>query len=141
MDIRLLRRMVDLSRSSGGCIKFDLKAWSEGIHRALCGVGNRRTLENFAYVASRIQERPDPPLLIASTLLVPGYIDEIEVRGIAGFIAALDPAIPYALLAFSPQFFMDDLPATSRELAHRCIAVAREVGLERVRIGNAHLLH
>jgi pyruvate formate lyase activating enzyme len=132
--------MVDLSWSSGGCIKFDLKAWNEDVHTALCGVGNKRTRENFEYVAGRIEERPDPPPLIASTLLVPGYIDEVEVRGIARFIASLDKAIPYSLLAFSPQFFMNDLPCTSRDQADHCLAVAREVGLERVRIGNVHLL-
>jgi len=140
MDPRLLKRMVDLSWSSGGCIKFDLKTWHEDVHKALCGVGNRRTRENFAYVAGRIPERPDPPPLIASTLLVPGYIDEVEIRGIAGFIASLDVAIPYSLLAFSPQFFMNDLPHTSRAMAHRCLTIAREAGLKRVKIGNVHLL-
>ena len=140
MDPRLLKRMMDLSWPSGGCIKFDLKAWNEDVHRALCGVGNRRTRENFAHAAGRIPERPDPPPLIASTLLVPGYIDEVEVRGIARFIASLDATIPYALLAFSPQFFMNDLPYTSRDLANRCLTVAREAGLKRVRVGNVHLL-
>lgn len=140
MDPRLLKRMVDLSWPSGGCIKFDLKAWDKNVHKALCGVDNQRTLENFAYVAGRISERPDPPPLIASTLLVPGYIDEVEARAIASFIASLDRAIPYSLLAFSPQFFMSDLPPTSRELADHCLAIARDVGLQRVRIGNVHLL-
>jgi pyruvate formate lyase activating enzyme len=141
MDRRLLKNMMDLSWSSGGCIKFDLKAWNASVHRALCGIGNERTLENFAYAASRIWERPDPPPLIASTLLVPGYIDEVEVQRIARFIASLDVTIPYALLAFSPQFFMTDLPTTSRALADRCLAVAQEAGLKRVKIGNVHLLH
>ena len=140
MDHRLLRRMADISLASGGCVKFDLKAWNEDLHKALCGVGNGRTLDNFAYVASRIAERPDPPPLVASTLLVPGYIDEVEVREIAAFIASLNPAIPYALLAFSPQFFMNDLPCTPRALADRCLAAAQGAGLERVRIGNVHLL-
>ena len=58
------------------------------------GSSNTRTLENFARVARRIEERPDPPLLIASTLLVPGYIDADEVGRIAGFIAGLNPSIP-----------------------------------------------
>jgi pyruvate formate lyase activating enzyme len=103
-------------------------------------VGNERTKENFAYVAGRVSERPDPPPLVASTLLVPGYIDEIEIGGIASFIASLNVRIPYALLAFSPQFHMRDLPSTSRAMADHCLKVAREAGLERVRIGNAHLL-
>jgi pyruvate formate lyase activating enzyme len=140
MDLRLLKRMIDLSWISGGCIKFDLKAWNEDIHKALCGVGNERTKENFAHMASRISERPDPPPLVASTLLVPGYIDAIEIGEIARFIASLDVTIPYALLAFGPQFHMSDLPPTSRTMADHCLTVAREAGLERVRIGNVHLL-
>ena len=141
MDRRLLKEMIDLSWPSGGCIKFDLKAWNEDLHSALCGVGNKRTQENFAYLASRISERPYPPPLVASTLLVPGYIDEVEVREIARFIGSLDVKIPYTLLAFSPQFLMKDLPYTSRDLADRCLTVACEAGLKRVRIGNVHLLH
>jgi len=140
MSPAYLRRAVDLSLSSGGCIKFDLKAWNEDLHRALTGVSNRRTLENFALAAQRIHERPDPPLVIASTLLVPGYVDTAEVSHIARYIASFDPTIPYALLAFAPQFHMHDLPCTSREHAQAALDAAREAGLTRVRLGNRHLL-
>jgi pyruvate formate lyase activating enzyme len=136
----LLKEMVSLSLSSGGCIKFDIKAWSESLHIALCAVSNERTRENFESVAKRLSERPEPPLLIASTLLVPGYIDEEEVRNISKWIASLNPEIPYVLLAFYPQFFFQDLPTTPRSLALRCKEVAEEEGLRRVRIGNLHLL-
>jgi len=132
--------MAELSLSSGGCIKFDLKAWSEELHIALCGVSNKRTLENFQLLAGYIPKRPSPPFLIASTLLVPGYVDEDEVSRIASFIASLSPEIPYSLLAFHPQFIMDDLPTTSRQHAQRCLGAARRQGLERVRVGNLHLL-
>jgi len=140
MNRRLLEQMVQLSMESGGCIKFDLKSWNESVHMALTGVSNRRTLDNFAYVASRTQSRPDPPLLAASTLLVPGYIDRDEVRKIAEFVASADPTIPYSLLAFHPQFQMRDLPFTTREEAHACAEVAKGAGLTRVRIGNVGLL-
>ena len=50
------------------------------------GVSNRRILENFAILASRGKQHPKPPFLIASTLLVPGYVDEDEVSSIAHFI-------------------------------------------------------
>ncbi len=135
-----LDRMVDISLESGGCVKFDLKAWDENLHKALTGVTNKRTLENFAWAAERIIKRPAPPLLIASTLLVPGYIDEEEVRSIARFIAKVNPGIPYSLLAFYPHFYMSDLPFTSRALSERCLTVALEEGLTNVRIGNARLL-
>jgi len=70
MAPKLLDQMVEIALSSGGCIKFDLKAWNEILHRALTGNTNRRTLDNFRRAAARMAERPDPPLVVASTLLV-----------------------------------------------------------------------
>ncbi|NWG03120.1 MAG: radical SAM protein [Syntrophaceae bacterium] len=140
MNPKFLEEMVDLSLTSGGCIKFDIKAWNDSLHFALCGVSNERTKRNFEEVASWTKERPEPPLLIASTLLIPGYMDEEEVRGISKWIASLNPEIPYALLAFYPQFFFKDLPVTSRKFAFRCQEVAEGEGLRRVRVGNMHLL-
>jgi pyruvate formate lyase activating enzyme len=135
-----LSMMAALSLTSGGCIKFDLKAWDDGLHKALCGVSNQKTLHNFKELSKRIPDRPDPPFLIASTLLVPGYIDEQEVGAIARYIASLDPEIPYSLLAFYPSFYLGDLPTTSRKHAMRCQETAKNAGVRRVRIGNMHLL-
>ena len=135
-----LQAMADMALTSGGCIKVDLKAWTLPIHRALCGVRHDQTLRNFKRLAQRVPERPSPPFLVASTLMVPGYVDEEEVAGIAAFIAALNPEIPYRLLAFYPQFYLTDLPTTSRAQALRCQAAARDAGLKRVHIGNTHLL-
>jgi len=140
MHPRLLDQAVRLSLETGGCIKFDLKAFNDDLHRALSGVTNRRTLENFARAADYVSERPDPPLLVASTLLVPGYVDAQEVGRIARFIAALNPDIPYSLLGFHPHFFMPDLPRTSVRHAEEAEATARASGLTRVRVGNRHLL-
>jgi pyruvate formate lyase activating enzyme len=140
MNPQLLDKMMTLSLQSGGCVKFDLKAMDPNIHLALCGVDNARTLENFAAAAKRIPQRPDPPPLIASTLLVPGYIDTRQVKAIASFIAQLDPNIPYALLGFHGDFLMTDLPPTSRTQAQRCLAAAQAAGLKRVRIGNLRIL-
>jgi len=135
-----LEKVMSLSLESGGCVKFDLKAMDKNIHYALCGVDNSRTLENFAAAAKHIPQRPEPPPLVASTLLVPGYIDEQEVKAIASFIAELDPDIPYALLGFHGDFLMTDLPATSSKQAEACLAAAKNVGLKRVRLGNVHIL-
>lgn len=140
MEPKLLDKAVQLSLETGGCIKFDLKAYDENLHLALTGVSNKRTLENFARAARRIRERPDPPLVVASTLLVPGYVDAKEVSQIASFIASFDPAIPYALLGFHPHFYLPDLPRTSVRHAEEAEAAARAAGLTNVRIGNRHLL-
>ena len=135
-----LKEMLRIALESGGCIKFDLKTWSEALSLALCGVSNRQVKENFAWLAGSVSARPDPPLLIASTLMVPGYVDEGEVQGIAEFIASLNPDIPYSLLAFHPQFLMKDLPVTSRSQARACLKAAREAGLKNVQVGNIHLI-
>ena len=147
MHPRFLDRAVALSLETGGCIKFDLKALDENLHLALTGVSNRRTLENFRRAARRIPERLSPrhgrgvpPLVVASTLLVPGYVDAEEVGRIARFIAEIDPDIPYALLGFHPHFFIPDLPRTSVGHAKEAEAAARAAGLTQVRIGNRHLL-
>lgn len=140
MNRHLLKKMLDLSLHSGGCIKFDLKAFDSRLHLALCGVSNSQTLDNFKWLGQFITERPEPPLLIASTLLVSGYIDKEEVGKIARFIASINPTIPYSLLGFYPYFLMNDLPTTSRDQAEACQKVAIEAGLQRVHIGNMHLL-
>jgi len=62
------------------------------------------------------------------------------VGAIARFISDLNPDIPYSLLAFHPDHRMRDLPFTSREHAERCREAALAAGLNRVRIGNRHLL-
>ncbi len=140
MHPRWLRRAMGIAVASGGCIKFDLKAWDEGIHRALTGFSNRWTLENFRLAAELAGARAAPPVVVASTLLVPGYVDAAEVGALARFVAGLNPDIPYSLLAFSPQFYLHDLPVTSQAHAEEALAAAKAAGLTRVRIGNIHLL-
>jgi pyruvate formate lyase activating enzyme len=140
MQPRLLEKAVSLALETGGCIKFDLKAHDDNLYKALTGVTNERTLENFARAAAHTSQRREPPLVIASTLLVPGYVDVQEVSQLAAFIASLDPTIPYSLLGFHPHFFMPDLPRTSVRHARECEEAAKEAGLVNVHIGNLHLL-
>ena len=134
----LAKKVGKTAFNSGGTIKIDLKAYSEPLHYALCGSSNRNTLSNFRYISEKYH-REDPPILVASTLLVPGYIDEEEVGRIASFIADIDPDIPYCLLAFHPHFKMRDLPYTSREQAYTCLKAAEKY-VNRVRLGNIWLL-
>jgi pyruvate formate lyase activating enzyme len=140
MSEALLHRMLAMALDSGGCIKFDLKAWDDHLHRVLTGITNQRTLKNFKIAGKQFSKRTSPPLVVASTLLVPGYIDAYEVEQIAGFIASINPDIPYSLLVFHPQFIMSDLPISPRKLVFSCYDAAKKQGLKHVRIGNQHLL-
>lgn len=110
------------------------------MNRALCGVSNKPALENFRRIGEKFfRQLVDLPVLTASTLLVPGYVDTEEVEKIANFIVDVDRRIPYTLLAFSPQCMMSDLPATGRRFAEDCYQIAKESVLEQVMIGNTHL--
>lgn len=140
MHPELLEEILEIALVSGGCVKFDLKTFNENLNISLCGVTNKRTLENFTIASKYIKKRKTPPILVASTLLVPGYIDKKEVSNIANFISSLDPSIPYGLLGFAPQFNMLDLPRTSKRHADDCLKAAKDAGLLKTKIGNVHLL-
>ncbi|MBO3800256.1 MAG: radical SAM protein [Candidatus Brockarchaeota archaeon] len=136
----LALKAAELSLKSGGIVKFDLKVWDENLSKVLCGVSNKAALDNFREIGEKFfKQRPEVPVLTASTLLIPGYVDKVEVENIARFIAEIDPDIPYTLLAFYPQYVMDDLPTTSWKQAKECYDVAKN-HLKKVRIGNIHLL-
>ena len=133
-------KAAEHSLKSGGNIKFDLKAWSEELNIVLSGVSNKPTLENFKMIGEKFyKQRPELPMLSASTLLIPGYTDAEEVENIAKFISEIDPNIPYTLLAFYPCYIMNDLPTTSRKQALESKKAA-EKHLKNTRIGNIHLL-
>ncbi|HIQ30475.1 MAG TPA: radical SAM protein [Candidatus Caldiarchaeum subterraneum] len=136
----LVRRAAELSYESGGNVKFDLKAWNKPIHIALTGMDNERVLRNFELVYRGFYERRrGVPVLGATTLLVPHYVDEEEVGEIARFVASLDDEIPYNLLVFHPDFMMDDIPATPEKQVWSCYKAAKKY-LKNVNVSNLHLL-
>lgn len=135
---RVAEKIGKTSFDSGGTIKIDIKAFSDKIHHALTGSSNVNTLSNVKYI-NTAYERKDPPILVVSTLLIPGYIGPSEVSAIAQFIGSINPDIPYRLLAFHPHFKMKDMPYTSQDEALTCLKEARKY-VSQVRIGNAWLL-
>lgn len=140
MNRKLVEKAAECALESGGNIKFDLKSWNEELNIALCGVSNKPTVENFKTVGEKFfGERSELPMLSASTLLVPGYVDVEQVGRIARFISEIDPNIPYTLLAFYPCYVMNDLPTTRRKRALECLRAA-ERHLKNTRMGNIHLL-
>lgn len=125
--------------TTGGTFKFDLKAVTPQIYQTLTGVSNTIVLRNFKELATSKRERAGE-FLVASILLVPGYIDIPEVERICAFIAENDSTIPTALLGFSPNHAMSDLPRTSMAHARAALDAANNQGLNNVRIGNLGLL-
>jgi pyruvate formate lyase activating enzyme len=140
----IMREMARVSLVSGGIVKIDWKAWSPPVYQALTEVDSWKAVErvrrNVKIITETARERREIPLLVISTLLVPGYVDAEEVHHIAEYIATLDAETPLVLLAFHPTHLLQDLPPTSRRHAQEAIKAAREAGLRRVYVGNEWLL-
>jgi pyruvate formate lyase activating enzyme len=140
LNPRIMKKIGSQALYSGGTVKIDLKALREEIHFALTGSSNEWTIQNIKILSELSEERREPPPLAVSTLLVPGYIMPDEVELIANYLKELDPHIPYTLLAFYPNFHINDLPPTSKKHAEDAMRIALNSGLKRVRVGNIHLL-
>lgn len=136
----LVEECMKIAVKTGGNIKFDLKSFHEKLNYALCGVSNKRTLDNFKFLAENyFGTRNGVPEMSGCTLLVPGYINHKEIEKIAQFVSLIDSKIPYSLLVFHPDYQMYDLPITSRKQAYKCLEVAQTY-LENVHLGNIFLL-
>ena len=135
-----VEKCMEIAIETGGNIKFDLKSFNEKLNLALCGVSNKRTLENFKFLAENyFGTRKNLPEMSACTLMVPGYTNHEEVEQIAKFVSSINNKIPYSLLVFHGDYQMRDLPITPRKEALKCVEVAKKF-LTNVNLGNKHLL-
>ncbi len=139
MSRKWLTRIADTVMKTEGTIKFDLKAVTPRLYTALTSMTNSAVLNNFRFLSEKGLTR-NGEFLVASILLVPGYVGVSEVRKLCEFIKECDPTIPTALLGFHPHHAMSDLPRTSRAHANAAKDVAKDTGLTNVRIGNLGLL-
>jgi pyruvate formate lyase activating enzyme len=137
----LIEKCMQIAIKSGGNIKFDLKTFNEKLNIALCGVSNRRTLENFKFLADNYfgTRGKDMPEMSACTLMVPGYTTYEEVELIAKYIKSINDEIPYSLLIFHGDYQMRDLGITPRKQALNSLEIAKKY-LKRVNLGNKFLL-
>ncbi|MFX0087046.1 MAG: radical SAM protein [Candidatus Hodarchaeota archaeon] len=136
---KLVQNAVKLSLDTGGNAKFDLKYFNQTLSRLLSGVSNKQSFKNFKVCFDKFYNKREEPVLTATTLLIPGYIDSVEVGQIAKFLGELDENIPYSLLVFHPDSFLSDLPITSKNQVNKCFLIAKK-HLKNVHIGNKHLL-
>ncbi len=137
----IMKEMAIISLESGGIVKVDFKAWTPSVYEALTGVnGVERIKQNIKTIADMMTERPEPPLLVTSILLVPGYVTSEEAGMIAEYIAGVDKNIPVVLLAFHPEYQMSDLPPTSRRHAVEALKRVEEAGIREVYLENQWLL-
>ncbi len=135
-----IEQCMQIAIKTGGNIKFDLKSFNEKLNLALCGISNKRTLENFKFLAENyFGTRKGLFEMSGCTLMVPGYTNHEEVEQIAKFVSAINPEIPYSLLIFHGDYQMRDLGITPRKQALKSLDIAKKY-LKNVHLGNKFLL-
>lgn len=140
----LIRQAGKIAHTSGGNIKFDLKAPPSAnsmLNEIMTGVKNDQAFANFELLFKEIgrDSTSGVPVQMATILLVPGYVDVPEVEAIAKFVGDLDPEIPLSLLVFHPHWNMRELPITSRRQTLECREAANRF-CNNVHVGNLNLL-
>ncbi len=122
---------LDLLAESGlDAFWLDIKAFDEGAHRWLTGCGNREILSLPEATLKR------GFILEVLSLYIPGLLEADQLQEIARLLSSVDPSIPFTILAFFPQYRMMEFRAPSAHEMAEAYIMAREAGLERVRLGN-----
>ncbi len=109
----------------------DLKAFTDRFYREQCGARLDpvlRTIETMKAQGVWVE---------VTTLLIPGLNDDPhELQDLAGFIAGLDPGIPWHISRFHPTYRLTSIGATPAASIHRARGIGREAGLQYVYTGN-----
>ena len=72
-----------------------------------------------------------------TTLIIPGYNDsEVQLRGIAEFLAGVSPDLPWHVSGFYPMYKLKDASPTGVEALRRGVHIGHEAGLKYVYAGN-----
>ena len=122
-----LRRLLPLMDAAN----VDLKAFSDETYRRVLGGRLDPVLRTLRIL------REAGVWLEVTTLVVPGLNDSNEdLDGVAGFLADLDPDIPWHVSRFHPDHRMSLGERTSPETIERALDAGRRAGLRYVYPGN-----
>ncbi|MBU1006030.1 MAG: AmmeMemoRadiSam system radical SAM enzyme [Candidatus Omnitrophica bacterium] len=110
----------------------DLKSFRDDFYRNMCGACLEPVLDT-------IKRMKDLGIWMEiTTLLVTGANDsDEELTDIAGFIAGVDPEMPWHISRFHPDFKYTDSPPTPAETLKRARDIGRRAGLKNIHLGNA----
>ncbi|MBN2467179.1 MAG: AmmeMemoRadiSam system radical SAM enzyme [Deltaproteobacteria bacterium] len=109
----------------------DLKSFSEGFYREVCGARLQPVLDSLKlYKELGIWVE-------VTTLIIPTYNDsESELKEIAGFIASLGAETPWHISAYYPTYKLTDQSRTPVETLRRAREIGLAAGLRYVYVGN-----
>ncbi|MBW1851671.1 MAG: AmmeMemoRadiSam system radical SAM enzyme [Deltaproteobacteria bacterium] len=109
----------------------DLKSFEDKFYREQCGAKLGpvlKTLETMKKMGVWLE---------VTTLLIPGLNDSPkELKGLAKFLADLDPDIPWHISRFRPTYHLTNVSPTPPESIHRAKDIGYEEGLKYVYSGN-----
>lgn len=108
----------------------DIKAFDPEVHRRLTGAA----IDPVLRAPEEILKRGF--VLEVLSLVIPGWVEADQIGGIARHLASLDVNIPFSLIAFFPQYEMEDVPSPDLDMMLLAYQEARAAGLKNVRLGN-----
>jgi len=109
----------------------DLKSFSDAFYRSYCGARLQPVLDSIRRLHAA------GVFLEVTTLIIPGRnSDAAELRAVAEFLAGVDPAIPWHVSAFHPDYRMLDAPPTPVALLELAYAEGCRAGLKYIYCGN-----
>ncbi len=109
----------------------DIKGFTEKFYREVCGARLAPVLENV----KRMKELGI--WVEITTLVIPTLNDSKKgLKGIAQFIADVDPHIPWHVSAFHPDYKLVSLPSTPRKTIEKAVDIGYGAGLKYVYGGN-----
>jgi len=111
----------------------DLKAFTEGFYKTLCGGSLQPVLETLEYLA-----RETDVWVELTTLLIPGENDsEAEIDEMSKWVVkTLGPDVPMHFTAFHPDFKLKQLPPTPPRTLSRAREIALANGVRHAYTGN-----
>ncbi|MCR6630867.1 MAG: AmmeMemoRadiSam system radical SAM enzyme [Magnetospirillum sp.] len=113
----------------------DLKAFTEGFYKSLCGGHLDAVLDTLKYLKDETSVWFE-----ITTLLIPGENDSAaEIDALSQWVAkSLGPDVPLHFTAFHPDWKMRDLPPTASSILSRARSIAKDRGIRHVYTGNVH---
>jgi len=109
----------------------DLKAFKDETYKQICGARLEPVLESI-----RLMRRLGIWVEV-TTLVVPGLNDgAAELAAIARFIVSVDPAIPWHISRFHPDYEYTQAPPTPLATLRASAEIGRREGLRHIYVGN-----
>jgi pyruvate formate lyase activating enzyme len=127
----MTNQMIEMIHPYLDAANIDLKSFREDYYRDICKARLQPVLENIEKMKKL------GTWIEVTTLVVPGQNDSDDELGqIASFLAGIDPAVPWHISRFHPQYRMEDLNPTPLQVLKRAYEIGREKGLRYVYLGN-----